>query len=61
MRIRKDERKNVEIWANAIHHKADLVNVTNKLFEQIKDEERRRVVNLAAAQEGSLPPHPTKN
>jgi two-component sensor histidine kinase len=48
--IRKDERKNVEIWANAIHHKADLVNVTNKLFEQIKDEERRRVLTLAAAQ-----------
>ena len=48
--IRKDERKNVEIWADAIHHKADLVNVTNKLFEQIKGEERRRVVVLAEAQ-----------
>ena len=48
--IRNDERKNVEIWANAIHHKADLVNVTNKLFEQIKDEERRRVITLAQAQ-----------
>ena len=48
--IRKDERKNVKIWADAIHHKADLVNVTNKLFEQIKDEERRRVVTLAEAQ-----------
>jgi len=35
---------------DAIHHKADLVNVTNKLFEQIKDEERRRVVTLAEAQ-----------
>ena len=48
--IRKDERKNVQIWADAIHHKADLVNVTSKLFEQIKDEERRRVVTLAEAQ-----------
>ncbi|MEI6883997.1 MAG: HAMP domain-containing sensor histidine kinase [Bacteroidota bacterium] len=48
--IRKDERKNVEIWADAIHHKADLVNVTNKLFEQIKSEERLRVVTLAEAQ-----------
>ncbi|MCX6284060.1 MAG: HAMP domain-containing sensor histidine kinase [Bacteroidetes bacterium] len=48
--IRKDERKNVAIWADAIHHKADLVNVTNKLFEQIKDEERRRVITLAEAQ-----------
>jgi len=48
--IRKDERKNVEIWADAIHRKADLVNITNKLFEEIKDEERRRVVTLAEAQ-----------
>ncbi len=48
--IRRDERKNVAIWADAIHHKADLVNVTNKLFEQIKEEERRRVMILAEAQ-----------
>lgn len=47
--IRKDERKNVEIWADAIHRKADMVNFTNKLFEQIKDEERRRVGVLAEA------------
>jgi two-component system, sporulation sensor kinase D len=47
--IRKDERKNVEIWAEAIHRKADMVNFTNKLFEQIKDEERRRVGILAEA------------
>jgi two-component system, sporulation sensor kinase D len=48
--IRSDERKNVEIWAEAIHRKADLVNFTNMLFEQIRDEERRRVVTLAEAQ-----------
>lgn len=47
--IRRDERKNVEIWADAIHRKADMVNFTNKLFEQIKDEERRRVGILAEA------------
>lgn len=47
--IHRDERKNVEVWANAIHRKADLVNFTNKLFEQIKDEERRRVGILAQA------------
>ena len=40
--IRKDERKNVEIWAEAIHQKADLVNFTNNLFEQIKNEERKK-------------------
>ena len=48
--IRKDERKNVEIWADAIHRKADLVNFTNNLFEQIKDEERKRVSIVAEAQ-----------
>jgi len=48
--IRKDERKNVEIWATAIHQKADLVNFTNNLFEQIKNEERKRVSIVAEAQ-----------
>ncbi|MCX6277550.1 MAG: HAMP domain-containing sensor histidine kinase [Bacteroidetes bacterium] len=48
--IRKDERRNVEIWADAIHQKADLVNFTNDLFEQIKDEERKRVSIVAEAQ-----------
>ena len=48
--IRHDERKNVEIWADAIHRKADLVNFTNILFEQISNEERRRVITLAEAQ-----------
>ncbi|TSA23558.1 MAG: sensor histidine kinase [Bacteroidetes bacterium] len=47
---RQDERKNVEIWADAIHRKADLVNFTNILFEQIKNEERKRVAILAEAQ-----------
>lgn len=48
--IRIDERKNVEIWADAIHRKADLVNFTNNLFEQIKVEERVRAGILAEAQ-----------
>jgi len=48
--IRKDERRNVEIWAQAIHQKADLVNFTNNLFEQIKNEERKRVSIVAEAQ-----------
>lgn len=47
---RQDERKNVQIWADAIHRKADLVNFTNVLFEQIKNEERKRVGMLAEAQ-----------
>lgn len=48
--IRKDERKNVQIWADAIHQKADLVNYTNNLFEQLKNEERKRVSIVAEAQ-----------
>jgi signal transduction histidine kinase len=45
--IRKDERKNVQIWADAIHHRAGIVNYTNKLFEQIKMEERLRMKTVA--------------
>jgi signal transduction histidine kinase len=52
--IRKDERKNVQIWADAIHRKADLVNFTNTLFEQIKEEERQRVTVVAKAGERIL-------
>jgi two-component sensor histidine kinase len=48
--IRKDERKNVQIWADAIYQKADLVNYTNKLFDQLKIEERKRVSIVAEAQ-----------
>jgi signal transduction histidine kinase len=45
--IRRDERKNVQIWADAIHHRAGIVNYTNKLFEQIKEEERLRMKTVA--------------
>ena len=45
--IRKDERKNVQIWADAIHHRAMIVNYTNKLFEQIKVEENLRMKTVA--------------
>ncbi len=48
--IREDERHSVRIWADAIHRRADLVNFTNKLFEEIKTEERKRVGTLAEAQ-----------
>jgi len=45
--IRMDERNNVQIWADAIHHRAGIVNYTNKLFEQIKVEERLRMKTVA--------------
>lgn len=45
--IRKDERKNVQVWADAIHHRAGIVNYTNKLFGQIREEEHLRMKTVA--------------
>ncbi|MDP4280719.1 MAG: HAMP domain-containing sensor histidine kinase [Bacteroidota bacterium] len=59
--IRKDERKNVKVWADAIHRKADLVNFTNKLFEQISDEERQSVATLAEAQRLTVEARPDQD
>lgn len=47
--IAKDERSNVRIWANAIRKKAELVNYTNRFFDQIRVEEKKRAEILAAA------------
>jgi len=47
--IKDDERKQVELWANAIQEKAELVNVTENLFTLIAEEEKKKVELLAAA------------
>ncbi|HPE57133.1 MAG TPA: ATP-binding protein [Bacteroidales bacterium] len=47
--ISREERKNIEIWADAIHQKAELVNYTDRFFQQIKEEERKRAESLADA------------
>lgn len=47
--IAKEERKNIEIWADAINQKAELVNYTDEFFTQIGEEERKRVELLADA------------
>jgi len=47
--ISRDERNNIRIWADAIYQKAELVNYTDKFFNQIRDEERKRVELLADA------------
>jgi signal transduction histidine kinase len=47
--IANEERKNIEIWADAIHQKAELVNYTDEFFKQIREEERKRVELLAYA------------
>lgn len=47
--IARDERKNIRIWADAIYQKAELVNYTDKFFNQIEEQERKRVELLADA------------
>jgi signal transduction histidine kinase len=47
--IADDERNNIRIWADAIYQKAELVNYTDRFFDQIKEEERKRVELLADA------------
>ncbi|MFC2106968.1 PAS domain-containing sensor histidine kinase [Bacteroidota bacterium] len=47
--ISDDERSNIEIWANAIQQKAELVNYTERFFEQVKNEEIKRAELLADA------------
>jgi two-component system, sporulation sensor kinase D len=42
-----NERTNVNVWANAIQRKANLVNYTNRFFEQIQVEEQKRAELLA--------------
>lgn len=45
--IAEDERNNLRIWADAIYQKAELVNYTDRFFDQIRVEERKRVELLA--------------
>lgn len=42
-----EERKNVKLWAEAVQRKARLVKYTEFLFEQLQDQERKRVELLA--------------
>lgn len=43
----KQERKNVQLWADAVHRKASLVKYTELFFSQLQEEERKRVELLA--------------
>ena len=47
--IAEDERLSINIWANAIQRKANLVNYTKRFFDQIKEEEYKRALILAEA------------
>lgn len=48
-KIENDERKQVQLWAEAIQEKAELVTITETLFASIADEEKKKVELLAAA------------
>lgn len=48
-KIAQDERLKIRTWANAIQHRARLVNSTQKFFTQIQEEERKRVELWAEA------------
>jgi hypothetical protein len=47
--IAREERRRIEIWADAIAYKAELVNYTEHFFERIKIEEGKRASILAQA------------
>lgn len=48
-KIAEEERRKVNVWADAIVYKAELVNHTDLFFEQIRREEKKRASFLAQA------------
>ena len=47
--IRAEERRKVELWAEAVQSRARLVNYTEKLFDRLREEERKKVELWAEA------------
>ncbi len=45
--IAREERTKVTLWAEAVKHKAELVNSTTEFFDEIKIEEAKRATQLA--------------
>jgi len=41
------ERKNVRLWADAVHRKAELMQYTEKFFGQLQEQERKKAEMLA--------------
>lgn len=48
-KIADEERKKVQLWAEAIQNKAKLVNYTSELFDKISSEERNKIEIWAGA------------
>jgi len=42
-RVRTEERTKVNLWAEAVRNRAQLVNYTDSLFHRLRDEERKKV------------------
>ncbi len=49
-KVRQEERRKVELWAEAVRNRAQLVNYTDSLFHRLRLEERKRVELWADAQ-----------
>ena len=49
-KVRQEERRKVELWAQAVRNRAQLVNYTDSLFHRLREEERKRVELWADAQ-----------
>jgi nitrogen-specific signal transduction histidine kinase len=47
--LRIEEKKKIELWANAISRKSSLVEHTENFFNQVKKEERKRVEQIIEA------------
>jgi signal transduction histidine kinase len=54
----KDERRNVRLWAAAVHRKAELVRYTEFFFSQLQEQERTRVEMLAKVYRAILADNP---
>jgi signal transduction histidine kinase len=48
-KVAEQEQMNIKIWADAIHRKTTLVQYIEKFFDQIREEDRKRVILLAEA------------
>lgn len=48
-KVAKEERKKVELWADAVRNRAELVRYTETLFDRLKTEERKRAEIWAQA------------
>lgn len=49
-KVRQEERRKVELWAEAVRNRAQLVNYTDSLFHRLRVEDRKRVELWAEAQ-----------